>query len=105
MSYDDRQEALRAEAMRTVPGVMAAKHREDVTGAAQLIEDFRQTAVKLGITDGIAWSILFSATLHWSMEIVDALANTRGIEVEQVLQTLGAQALAWMSEERGVGGY
>lgn len=105
MTYDERKEALRAEAVRVVPGIMAAKDRDDVVGAATLIEHFRCTAVRLGITEGIAWSTLFSATLHWAMELADALSNTREIPMSEVLQTLSVSALSWMSEERGVGGY
>jgi hypothetical protein len=105
VTYNQRQESLRAEAMRVVPGVMAAKHRNDVTGAGVLMEQFHETATELGVTDGVAWSILWSATLHWAMEIADALSDNQEMPMEELLQRLGASALSWISAERGVGGY
>jgi hypothetical protein len=105
MTYDQRQESLRAEALRVVPGVMAAKARHDVVGAAKLMGDYNEVAISLGITAGVAWEILFSATLHWAMELADALAFNRDVQVPEVLTSLGYSALSWMSEERGVGGY
>lgn len=105
MGYTERQDSLRAEALRTVPGVMAAKHRDDVEGAAQLIDGFRTTATQLGVTDGVAWSILWSATIHWAMELAECLAENREVEMDELLKSLGRSALEWMCQERGVGGY
>lgn len=105
MGYTDNEEALRAEAMRVVPGVMGATARHEAVDAVQLVDDYHATATKLGITDAWAWSILWSATLHWTMELAETLATNQGIDMAELTQSLGRSALEWMVNERGVGGY
>lgn len=105
MNRREAQERLRIEALRVIPGVMSAKDRDDVAGAAQLIEDFRISATKLGINDAIAWSTLFSATLHWSMELAQETAAGRDVTVDELVRGMALNVASWVSEEHGVGGF
>lgn len=84
-----------AEACRAVPGLLAAKTRGDMAGARLLLQSYHQMARDLGLAECQAWTVLFSATMHWYGQTVQVLSRDTDQPVEAVLQSMGMVALDW----------
>lgn len=105
MQRADVHAKARAEAIRVVPGILAAQERGDVGDAAKLLSTYHDTAVELGCSCSMAWSVLFSATIHWCAELARRVARNEDVEPRDVFLKMAAMAALWVSDREGVGGY
>lgn len=95
---NDVQEVVRREAMRVVPGILAARLRNDATGAAVLMRDYQLYASSYGLSKAEAWMVLWTATMHWTLELACAMSEEKGVSPESYVQLIGMTAAAWEAE-------
>ncbi len=88
-------ELARQEATRVVPGVMAARLRNDCLGAATLLRDYHQTCHAFGLSKAEAWTQLWAATLQWALDLAVARAMDSGDDPLAYVQQIGISAAAW----------
>lgn len=105
-AFDEPQKELYAEAVRTIPGVLAARHRGDREDVVTLLDAYFAAARQRGISQQKAWSVLFSATMaQMSAALTDLSAANPGSTVEETIQRLASTAALWVADTRGVSGY
>lgn len=94
--YSPAGQRVYEEAIRTIPGLIAAKERRAPKDAAVLFEGFMETAKREGLNNTESWSILFNASIHWSHQLVRGIGAKDGREVTEIAAGMGALAAAWM---------
>lgn len=96
-SYTEAEKAVYRDAMRSIPGMMAAISREDREGASMLLGSFHHAAGELEVKPGQSWAILFTASMHWLGQLADNLREGTTDSREDVAQEMATCALAWDS--------
>lgn len=104
-AYSDVEKELYAEAIRTIPGVVAARQREDSSAVNLLLEGYFQVAGARKIGKDRAWAVLFTATMSHMGSLTREIAHHRAEEVSDTTARMGSQAALWVAETRGVSGY
>lgn len=95
--YSPAGQRVYEEAIRTIPGLIAAKERKAPTDASILFEGYMDKARSEGLTSQQSWSILFNASIHWAHQLVRGIAAKDGDRTaEQVASQMGQLAAAWM---------
>lgn len=83
------------EAVRVVPGLLAAKERHAPDDAVILLDGYMQTIRELGLSPTEGWAALFNAAMHWCHQLVGSHANTTQVPPEQLLGSMAMLAAAW----------
>ena len=84
-----------AEAIRTLPGVACAHRKGNFADASFLLERFLEDCYQLGFSPCQAWSIMTSASIYWTVELADQLADATETDVEVLIQEVAIQAADW----------
>ena len=101
-AWNDAHRAVFDEAVRVVPGVMACKERSDHVGARILVAGVIETAQnEHDMPPCITWSIMFSAALHWCVQMASSLSRERQESLESMLQNMGSIAAIWQTNAAG----
>jgi hypothetical protein len=83
------------EAIRTIPGVVAAHRKGNFADASFLLAGFLEDCYQLGLSHCTAWSIMTSASIYWTAELTDQLADATETDVEVLVQEVAIQAADW----------
>lgn len=99
--YSASERAVYTEAIRIVPGLIAAKERESPQDASELFEAYMKMAKQHGLTNQRRWSILFTATMHWAHQLAkQAAAMSKGERTTlDIVFSMGAAAANWTPEQ------
>lgn len=93
--YSETGLKLYAEAVRVVPGLIAAKERKNPQDAQTLFEGYMVLAKEENVSEGQAWSILFNAAIHWTHQLARVRAQDRDTEIFDVIADMGVVAAVW----------
>ncbi len=95
--YTDAEKKVYAEAVRCVPGLVAAKERKSPEDARSLFDGYMTMCKEQGVQGEKAWSILFNASVHWVHQL--AQARAAGFKDDRttldVIFGMGAVASGW----------
>lgn len=93
--YSETGLKLYSEAVRVVPGLIAAKERKAPKDAQTLFEGYMALAKEQHVSEGQAWSILFNAAIHWVHQLAKVRAQDRSTEIFEIINDMGAVAAVW----------
>lgn len=95
--YSPAGQRVYEEAIRTIPGLIAAKDRKHAKDAAVLLDGYMELAKREGLSNQQSWSILFNASIHWNHQLVKGIAAKDGTRTPvEVAAGMGQLAAAWM---------
>lgn len=97
MAYSKNGQKLYDEALRVIPGILAAKERKDAIGVKVLLDGFFDTAGALKLQDRDAWQVLLNASVHWCSRLLDRYADAADLDINEVIQRMGTVAALWRS--------
>lgn len=95
--YTPAEKIVYTEALRTVPGLVAAKERKAADDASRLFEGYMVVARENGLNATQSWSIMFNASIHWVHQLAQARAASSTDErtTLDVAFSMGAVASTW----------
>ncbi len=96
--YSAQGQKLYDEALRVIPGVLAAKERKDAEGMKFLLDQFFKTAFDLGLKERDGWQVLLNASIHWCSRLLDRYADSTDTTIDAVIQKMGTVAALWRSD-------
>lgn len=97
MGYSANGQRLYDEALRVIPGILAAKERKDAEGMKFLLDGYFKTALEVGLTQENAWHVLLNASIHWCSRLLDRYADATDTEIIDVITRMGSVAALWRS--------
>ena len=84
----ERHIKLFEHALKIIPGVVAARERQEFDDARFLVSGIIMMAEELGIEHCVAWSIMFSAALGWLTSTINNSAEHQGKSFEEMLHEM-----------------
>lgn len=97
MDWDAGTRKVFDEAVRVVPGILACKQRSDHEGSRVLAKSVLELAVEEDVPPCVAWSVMFSASLHWMQQVTLRLVAESDISMEDMLKEITELAAVWQS--------
>lgn len=91
---------LDVEAMRTLPAIAKARLTGDLAAAAVLFEGYHDEAVRLGISDELAWRVFATAGVKWLARMMHREADAEGVDVLDVADDTIAAVTEWAAHAR-----
>lgn len=91
--YTEAGKSAYQEAIRTIPGLLAAKQRSNQTEALVLLTGMFETTKDLGLSQEDTWHVMFNASMHW----ISQLAASAEIEPEMIVAKMAALATSWVA--------
>lgn len=85
------------ESLRATAGMLACKERSDHEGARVLASGVLELGIERGFEPCQCWSIMFSAALHWFMQVTTVLSREQGRSFDEITQEMTMLAAIWES--------
>lgn len=95
MNYSPLEQELYEEAMRTVPGMLAAMERKCSEDGRYLLSNYMREGMQRGVEQSAAWSIIFTATLHWVGHLAASMAENLNVDRQEIAESMAEIVVDW----------
>lgn len=99
MKVSQAEREVYVEAIRVIPGILAAKDRDSTADATMLLDEFMAIAKEKGLSPMASWATLFRASTQWNVQLSASLARTQERDLDDVHREMGMAALTWSAGE------
>lgn len=96
--YSNHEHVVYVEAIRSIPGMVACMEERRHDDGRKLLTGYLATASKQGVGREQSWSILFTAAMHWIVNLTSQIATHVEISPADAARQMGMLASMWESE-------